>query len=186
MKEAKETQAVVMREELRKMKKVLRQLGYISNSGVLSSKGRFCCELSTADELVVTDMVFDGLFNDLSVEQAVALLSCFIHKEAVKEIKKLAGPLQAPFEKLQNIARNVAGTCAEAKLSIDIEEFVRSFNPGMMEVCYAWCGGASFADICRMTDIFEGSSSVISAASRNYLGSWQQLPSPLVIKSSKF
>ena len=39
MKEAKETQAVVMREELRKMKKVLRQLGYISNSGVLSSKG---------------------------------------------------------------------------------------------------------------------------------------------------
>ena len=68
-------------EELRKMKKVLKQLGYISNSGVLSSKGRFCCELSTADELVVTDMVFDGLFNDLSVEQAVALLSCFIHKE---------------------------------------------------------------------------------------------------------
>ena len=157
MKQAKESQAVAMREELRKMKKVLTQLGYISNNGVLSSKGRFCCELSTADELVVTDMVFDGLFNDLSVEQAVALLSCFIHKEAMKEAPKLAGPVQAPFEKLQNIARNVARTCAEAKLQVDEEEFVGSFNPGMMEVCYAWCGGARFVDICQMTDIFEGS-----------------------------
>ena len=157
LKEAKESQAVAMREELRKMKKVLKQLGYISNSGVLSSKGRFCCELSTADELVVTDMVFDGLFNDLSVEQAVALLSCFIHKEAMKDAPKLAGPLQAPYEKLQNIARNVARTCVEAKLQVDEEEFVNSFNPGMMEVCYAWCGGARFVDICQMTDIFEGS-----------------------------
>ena len=48
---------------------------------MLGTKGRFSCEISTPDELVLTDMVFDGVFNDLSTEQAVALLSCFVHKE---------------------------------------------------------------------------------------------------------
>ena len=70
-----------MREELKKMKRVLRRLGYTSTEGVLGTKGRFSCELSTPDELVLTDMVFDGVFNDLKVEQAVALVSCFVFKE---------------------------------------------------------------------------------------------------------
>ena len=157
--EASESQAVAMREELRKMRRVLRALGYVSAEGVLTSKGRFCCELSTADELVVTDMVFDGLFNDLTAEQAVALLSCFVHKEANKEGggAKLPPHLQAPFERLQNIARNVAKASSEARLQVDEEEFLGSFNPGMMEVCFAWTGGARFVDVCAMTDIFEGS-----------------------------
>jgi ATP-dependent RNA helicase DOB1 len=157
LKEAHESQAVAMREELRKRRRVLRTLGFVSQEGVLSSKGRFCCELSTADELVVTDMVFDGLFNDLSIEQAVALLSCFVHKEAMKDSPKLPAQLQGPYDKLQNIARNVAKASSEAKLAIDEEEFLQSFNPGMMEVCFAWCGGARFIDVCGMTDIFEGS-----------------------------
>ena len=33
---------------------------------MLSIKGRFACELSTGDELVLTNMVFDGCFNDLT------------------------------------------------------------------------------------------------------------------------
>jgi ATP-dependent RNA helicase DOB1 len=156
--EARASQAVAMREELRKRRKVLRALGYVSAEGVLSSKGRFCCELSTADELVVTDMVFDGSFNDLTVAQAVALLSCFVHKEAAKEgASKLPGPLQAPFERLQNVARNVAKASVDAGLQLDEGDFVSAFNPGMMEVCAAWATGARFIDVCAMTDIFEGS-----------------------------
>ena len=79
--QAQESQTVSMREELKKMKRVLRRLGYTSNEGVLGTKGRFSCELSTPDELVLTDMVFDGVFNDLKIEQAVALVSCFVFKE---------------------------------------------------------------------------------------------------------
>ena len=70
-----------MREDLKKMKRVLRRLGYTSTEGVLGTKGRFSCELSTPDELVLTDMVFDGVFNDLKIEQAVGLVSCFVFKE---------------------------------------------------------------------------------------------------------
>ena len=35
----------------------------------------------TADELLLTHLVFEGVFNDLSVEQCVALLSCFVFQD---------------------------------------------------------------------------------------------------------
>lgn len=34
--------------------------------------------------------------------------------------------------------------------------YVASFRPSLMNVAYAWCRGASFREICAMTDIFEG------------------------------
>lgn len=37
----------------------------------------------SADELLLTEMMFNGLFNDLSAEQAAALLSCFVFQENV-------------------------------------------------------------------------------------------------------
>jgi len=157
---ARETQTVTMRDELRRMKRVLRKLGYISNDGVLGTKGRFSCELSTADELVLTDMVFEGVFNEMSVEQAVALLSCFVHKEPVKDeasSTKFRGDVQAAFRQLQTVARSIAKECIDAKITLDEEDYVKSFNPSMIDATYAWCAGARFAEVCQLTDIFEGS-----------------------------
>lgn len=37
----------------------------------------------SADELLLTEMMFNGLFNDLTAEQATALLSCFVFQENV-------------------------------------------------------------------------------------------------------
>jgi superfamily II RNA helicase len=39
--------------------------------------------LRSADELVLTEMIFNGVFNDLTVEQCPALLSCFVFQEKV-------------------------------------------------------------------------------------------------------
>lgn len=40
--------------------------------------------VSSGDELLLTEMIFNGLFNDLTVEQATALLSCFVFQENVR------------------------------------------------------------------------------------------------------
>lgn len=37
----------------------------------------------SADELLLTEMMFNGIFNDLTAEQATALLSCFVFQEKV-------------------------------------------------------------------------------------------------------
>jgi ATP-dependent RNA helicase DOB1 len=156
----KESQNISMREDLRRMKRVLRRQGYISTEGVLGTKGRFSCELSTGDELVLTDMVFDGVFNDLSVEQTVALLSCFVHKEGSKDDSdkvKVRADMEGPYQKLQAAARAIARVSIDAKMNMSEEEYVKSFNPGLVDATYAWAAGSKFVDICKLTDIFEGS-----------------------------
>lgn len=45
----------------------------------------------------------------------------------------------------------------ECKLDVDKESYINGFNPMLMEVAFAWCNGASFGDICKMTDCYEGS-----------------------------
>lgn len=44
----------------------------------------------------------------------------------------------------------------ECKIEVNEEDFVGSIRPDMMDVTFEWCKGRSFSDICKMTDIFEG------------------------------
>eukprot|EP01038_Epipyxis_sp_PR26KG_P004620 gene4620-6499_t len=166
-KEMKETQAVFMRDELKKMKQVLRKLEFVNSDGVLSTKGRFSCELSTADELVLTSMVFDGIFNSLSVEQSVSLLSCFVHKEGGKDSSenmstvlnslKFRSDMHAPFRQLIETADKIARVCIDCRILLEKDDYLGSFNPGLIDVTYLWSNGGKFAEICKLTDIFEGS-----------------------------
>ncbi len=116
------------------------------------------CEISTGDELILTEMIFNGLFNELTVEQTVALLSCFVFQENSKdENYTIREELKGPFRMLQETARRIAKVSIESKLGIDEEEYVKSFTPQLMDMAFAWCNGAKFSQICKMTDIFEGS-----------------------------
>lgn len=65
---------------MRRMKRVLRRLGHCDAEGVIQLKGRVACEINTCDEMVVTELIFSGAFNDLSPEQSSALLSCMVHQ----------------------------------------------------------------------------------------------------------
>lgn len=74
---------VIQLDELKCRKRVLRRLGFVSTSDVIEMKGRVACEISTGDELLLTEMIFNGVFNPLTPEQCAALLSCFVFNEKV-------------------------------------------------------------------------------------------------------
>ena len=40
--------------------------------------GHLACKLSNADDLLLTEMMFNSLFNDLKPAQAASILSCFV------------------------------------------------------------------------------------------------------------
>ncbi|XP_072228527.1 exosome RNA helicase MTR4 [Leuresthes tenuis] len=155
--ELKKARTVLQMDELKCRKRVLRRLGFASPSDVIEMKGRVACEISSADELLLTDMVFNGLFNNLTAEQATALLSCFVFQENASEMPKLTEQLAAPLRQMQECAKRIAKVSADAKLEVDEETYLNQFKPHLMDVVYAWANGATFAQICKMTDVFEGS-----------------------------
>jgi len=101
--------------------------------------------------------MFAGMFNDFTPEQCVALLSCFVFDEKSEGAVKLRPELAGPYRQLQEMARKIAKISLESKIAVDVERYVQKFSPHMMEVCFAWCNGAKFSDVCHMTDVFEGS-----------------------------
>ena len=62
----------------------LRRLGFCTSNDVVEMKGRVACEINTGDKLLLTEMIFEGVLNTLSPEQAAALLSCFVFVEKVR------------------------------------------------------------------------------------------------------
>lgn len=60
---------------------------------------------------------------------------------------------------VQECAKRIAKVSADAKLEVDEETYLNQFKPHLMDVVYAWANGATFAQICKMTDVFEGVSS---------------------------
>ena len=63
--------------------------------------------------------------------------------------------MEAPFLALLETARRVGRVAEECKLTVDVDEFVGSFRPDLMGVMAAWYRGAKFADVMKMTDVFE-------------------------------
>ncbi|EPB71018.1 DSHCT domain protein [Ancylostoma ceylanicum] len=159
--ELRKAQSVLQLDELSHRKRLLRRLEYSDKSDIITEKGRCACELSAADELMLTEMLYGGVFTDLSPPQLAALLSCFVFQvEPFTEnakTPKLADELSGCLRKLHEYARRIAKLSIECKLDIIEDKYVESFNPGMMDVVFQWVNGSSFAEVVKNTDIFEGS-----------------------------
>ncbi|GAA5965554.1 hypothetical protein JCM8115_001572 [Rhodotorula mucilaginosa] len=149
--------SVMHLDELRNRKRTLRRLGFATQDDVVEQKGRVACEISSGDELLLTEMVFGGVFNDLTPQQCAALLSCFVFDEKSEQTSKLTEELAGPLRVMQEAARRIAKIAIESKMTVVEDEYVASFKPQLMDAVFAWCNGAKFSDICKMTDVFEGS-----------------------------
>ncbi|KAK9325183.1 rRNA-processing arch domain-containing protein [Lipomyces orientalis] len=148
---------IMQLDELKCRKRVLRRLGFVSETDIIEVKGRVACEISTGDELMLTEMIFNGVFNDLKPELIAALLSCFVFQEKSKETPKMTAELAKPLRDLKETARRIAKISRESKLEISEDDYVEGFKSSLMEVVHSWAQGASFAQICKMTDVYEGS-----------------------------
>nr|CAD7458150.1 unnamed protein product [Timema tahoe] len=155
--ELKVAQSVLQMDELKSRKRVLRRMGYCTDDDVIKIKGRVACELSSTDELLLTELIFNGTFNNLTAPQCAALLSCFVCDEKSSEMPKMSEELSGPLRQMQDMARRIARISNDVKMDMDEETYVSQFKPFLMDVVHAWCHGITFLELCKMTDIFEGS-----------------------------
>ncbi|KAK9268550.1 hypothetical protein L1049_000304 [Liquidambar formosana] len=153
------------RDELKNRSRVLKKLGHIDADGVVQLKGRAACFIDTGDEHLVTELMFNGTFNDLYHHQIAALASCFIPVDKSSKQIHLRTELAKPLQQLQDSARRIAEIQHECKLDVNVDEYVElTVRPYLMDVIYCWSKGATFAEVIQMTDTFEGS--IIHSARR--------------------
>ncbi|KAK1646833.1 hypothetical protein QYE76_064638 [Lolium multiflorum] len=87
-------------------------------------KGRAACLIDTGDELLITELMFNGTFNDLDHHQVASIVSCFVPCEKSSEQIRLRNELSKPMTQLQEAARKIAEVQRECKLDVNVEEYV--------------------------------------------------------------
>jgi len=140
--------SIMQLDELKCRKRVLRRFQFINEADVVQLKARVACEISSGDELMLSELLFNGFFNNLTPEQCAAVLSVFIFEEMSKNTPAIAKEeLAKPLRDIQAQARIIAKVSQESKLAINEEEYFQSFRWELMEVVYEWAKGKSFAQI---------------------------------------
>jgi len=156
--ELEKAEQMIMQEELKAMKRVLRRLDMCEKTDVPKDKGRVASSISAADEILTTQLLFLGKFNNLDANEAAALCSCLVYTDPKSEgILTKQENLRGAFEELRKTAGEVADVMIECKVDLNKEDYLKSFCPDIMEITYAWCKGATFKEISDMAqNVYEG------------------------------
>eukprot|EP00971_Amphidinium_carterae_P280271 5564195-Amphidinium_carterae.1 len=151
------SQFMVMGDDLRAMRRVLRRLEFVNKEGCVMVKGQMACELSSADEILLTEIVFHNVFEDMAPNHIVALCSCLVFDEKPTEANPSNPELLKAFEKMKSVARHVGEVMKENKLPIDVDEYVEKVKPQLIDVVLQWLDGKRFHEIMNSCQLFEGS-----------------------------
>jgi len=141
-------------------KAVLQTLGYLDENETVSVKGRVACEVSSCDELIMTEMVFEGLLNELQPTEIVAALSALLYHERSEETLHVELPesLLSCCERMKSIAFDLGQMQRDHGLSVDPQDYAESsLKFGLVHVVYEWALGVPFSNICELTEAQEGS-----------------------------
>lgn len=80
---------MIMSQELVSMKRVMRRLDLADKNDVPSLKGKVAAHISATDEILITEMLFSGMFNDMEEPAHIAaVLSCLVFTEHKKQEDK--------------------------------------------------------------------------------------------------
>merc|ERR1712226_1273580 len=85
-------------------------------------KGRVACEVNTCEELIATEMVFEGVLNELEPAEIVAALSALVYQEKKQEEEfdsELPESLVECCKRMKTISMNLGQLQKEHGLDID-------------------------------------------------------------------
>ncbi|KAG5438009.1 hypothetical protein PCANB_000356 [Pneumocystis canis] len=138
---------------------VLKELNYIDNDLNVLLKGRVACEINSAHELVLTELIFENSLVEFESEEIVALFSAFVFEEKTELVLSISPHLEMGKEMIINVAKKISSI--QEKYQIlpvsDSLNFENKTRFGLVEVVYEWARGMSFERIMDLTDVLEGS-----------------------------
>ena len=146
-------------EDYNKKQKVLIALGFINDDLVVQLKGKVACEVQTCESLILTEILFENILENLTAAEAAALLSCLIfqQKEVEPRLDLVPPLLHAACKNVVTIVKGLVVLQNTHGIVCDMEEWCdQQIKLGLVHVVHEWALGTSFARICQLTDVDEG------------------------------
>ena len=116
---------MVLSGNLVSMQRVLRRLEFCTKD-MVQTKGKVACEISVCDEILTTELIFNGAFSKLEPPIIAALLSCLVYtdhnKSSEKQTKKQE--LLNAYEIIKSTAERVANVMIESKIQIQLVIYI--------------------------------------------------------------
>ncbi|PKY02851.1 antiviral helicase [Aspergillus campestris IBT 28561] len=138
---------------------VLKDLGFVDESSRVQLKGKVACEIHSADELVLTELILENVLAEYEPEEIVALLSAFVFQEKTENDPTLTPRLEKGKKAIVRISEKVNDFQIQHQViqsSEDSNDFASRPRFGLAEVVYEWAKGMSFNRITDLTDVMEG------------------------------
>ena len=138
---------------------VLKDLGFIDAESRVELKGKVACEIHSADELILTELILENVLADYEPEEIVALLSSFVFQEKTEWEPNMTPALSRGQAAIIKISEkiNEYQTMHQVWLSSEeSDDFESKPRFGLVEVVYEWARGMPFSAITELTDVLEG------------------------------
>ncbi|KAK7058645.1 Antiviral helicase ski2 [Paramarasmius palmivorus] len=129
---------------------VLKELKFIDENSTVLLKGRVACEINSANELILTELILENTLANYEPEEVVALLSCFVFQEKTEVEPVIPPKLEEGRDAIIAISDRVGRLQDRHKVAA--EESRSKMNFGLVEVVYEWAKGM----ITALTDVPEG------------------------------
>ncbi|KAG7099859.1 hypothetical protein E1B28_001664 [Marasmius oreades] len=133
---------------------VLKELKFIDENSTVLLKGRVACEINSANELILTELILENALAIYEPEEVVALLSCFVFQEKTDVEPVIPPKLEQGRDAINAISQKVGRL--QDKNKVAAEESRSKLNFGLAEVVYEWAKGMPFEQITALTDVPEG------------------------------
>ncbi|KAJ3855058.1 antiviral helicase [Lentinula lateritia] len=133
---------------------VLQELKFIDENSTVLLKGRVACEINSANELVLTELILENTLAGYEPEEVVALLSCFVFQEKTDVEPVIPPRLEQGRDAILAISDRVGRIQDSYKVAS--EDFQAKLKFGLIEVVYEWAKGMPFEQITALTDVAEG------------------------------
>lgn len=133
---------------------VLKALKFLDENSTVLLKGRVACEINSANELVLTELILENTLSKYTPEETVSLLSCFVFQEKTEMEPVISPKLEEGRDAIMAISDRVESIQDSFKVAAEEQRF--GVKPGLMEVVYEWANGMPFEQITAITDVPEG------------------------------
>ncbi|KAF8592772.1 antiviral helicase [Ramaria rubella] len=132
---------------------VLKDLKFIDENSTVLLKGRVACEINSAHELILTELILENTLATYEPEEVVALISCFVFQEKTDIEPVISSKLQTGRDAILAIVERVGAVQLKRGVGEDLDARIKF---GLVEVVYEWAKGMPFEQITALTDVAEG------------------------------